>query len=76
MVEMDKGTLEVPSPAAGVLRRIVVQAGTTVPVRTLIAEIGAPGEVDWRAASELPMASDSFASRGPVRRHCRGAAAC
>ena len=44
-VEMDKGTLEVPSPASGVLRRIVVQPGTTVPVRTLIAEIGDAGEV-------------------------------
>ena len=32
-VEMDKGTQEVPSPVAGVLRRIVVQAGTTVPVQ-------------------------------------------
>ena len=45
-VEMDKGTVEVPSPASGVLRRIVVQPGTAVPVRTVIAEIGAPGEVD------------------------------
>ena len=45
MVEMDKGTLEVPAPASGVLRRIVVQPGTTVAVRTLIAEIGEPGEV-------------------------------
>src|SRR4030081_644655 len=44
-VEMDKGTVEVPSPAAGVLRRIVIQPGTTVPVKTLIAEIGEPGEV-------------------------------
>jgi pyruvate dehydrogenase E2 component (dihydrolipoyllysine-residue acetyltransferase) len=44
-VEMDKGTVEVPSPASGVLLRIAVQTGTTVPVRTLIAEIGAPGEV-------------------------------
>src|SRR5207244_3844780 len=44
-VEMDKGTQEVPSPAAGVLRRIVVQAGTTVPVKTLIAEIGDASEV-------------------------------
>ena len=43
-VEMDKGTMEVPSPAAGVLRRIVVGPGVTVPVRTLIAEIGEPGE--------------------------------
>ncbi len=39
-VEMDKGTVEVPAPASGVLTRIVVQQGTTVPVRTLIAEIG------------------------------------
>src|SRR5260221_13849079 len=39
-VEMDKGTVEVPSPAAGIPRRIVVQPGTTVPIRTLIAEIG------------------------------------
>lgn len=45
MVEMDKGTLEVPAPVSGVLRRIVVQPGETVPVRTLIAEIGAPDEV-------------------------------
>ena len=45
MVEMDKGTLEVPAPASGVVRRIVVQPGTTVPVRTLIAEIGEAGEV-------------------------------
>ncbi|HEY2593003.1 MAG TPA: dihydrolipoamide acetyltransferase family protein [Chloroflexota bacterium] len=45
MVEMDKGTLEVPAPASGVLRRIVVQPGVTVPVRTLIAEIGAADEV-------------------------------
>jgi pyruvate dehydrogenase E2 component (dihydrolipoyllysine-residue acetyltransferase) len=45
MVEMDKGTLEVPAPASGVLRRIVVQTGTTVAVRTLIAEIGAADEV-------------------------------
>src|SRR5919199_5364122 len=44
-VEMDKGTVEVPSPASGVLSRIVVPVGQTVPVKALIAEIGAPGEV-------------------------------
>jgi pyruvate dehydrogenase E2 component (dihydrolipoamide acetyltransferase) len=44
-VEMDKGTVEVPAPASGVLRRIIVQPGTTVPVKALIAEIGEPGEV-------------------------------
>jgi len=44
-VEMDKGTLEVPAPASGVLRRILVPVGTTVPVKALIAEIGAADEV-------------------------------
>jgi pyruvate dehydrogenase E2 component (dihydrolipoamide acetyltransferase) len=44
-VEMDKGTVEVPSPANGVLRRIIIQPGTTVAVKALIAEIGEPGEV-------------------------------
>src|SRR5579859_6329258 len=44
-VEMDKGTVEVPSPTSGVLARIVVPVGTTVPVKALIAEIAAPGEV-------------------------------
>jgi pyruvate dehydrogenase E2 component (dihydrolipoamide acetyltransferase) len=50
-VEMDKGTVEVPAPASGVLRRIVIQPGTTVPVKTLIAEIGEPGEVLSDAAA-------------------------
>jgi pyruvate dehydrogenase E2 component (dihydrolipoamide acetyltransferase) len=58
MVEMDKGTLEVPSPASGVLRRIVVKPGVTVPVRTLIAEIVAPDEV----FVEAPVAQRVFAS--------------
>jgi pyruvate dehydrogenase E2 component (dihydrolipoamide acetyltransferase) len=39
-VEMDKGTVEVPSPESGVLERIVIEPGTTVPVRTVIAHIG------------------------------------
>src|SRR4030088_2517506 len=56
MVEMDKGTVEVPSPAAGILRRIVVHPGTTVPVRTLIAEIGDRTEVLAAAASSAPPA--------------------
>jgi pyruvate dehydrogenase E2 component (dihydrolipoamide acetyltransferase) len=57
-VEMDKGTVEVPSPAAGILRRIVVQQGTTVPIRTLIAEIGDRNEVT------APPAGPSGASSG------------
>jgi len=57
-VEMDKGTVEVPSPASGVLRRIVVQPGTTVPVRTLIAEIGEPGSAA-SGSGDLPAPSRS-----------------
>ncbi|MBV8717027.1 MAG: 2-oxo acid dehydrogenase subunit E2 [Chloroflexi bacterium] len=70
-VEMDKGTVEVPSPAAGVLLRIVVQPGNTVPVRTLIAEIGAPGEAPSPSGGpgDLPpieaMAHDAVASMSP-----------
>src|SRR5215470_12523372 len=38
-VEMDKGTMEVPAPASGVVSRILVPVGTTVAVKTPIAEI-------------------------------------
>jgi len=67
-VEMDKGTQEVPSPAAGVLRRIVVQAGTTVPVKTLIAEIGDANEVlaPLAAASASPHATVAAVTHAPA----------
>src|SRR5438132_14150060 len=55
-VEMDKGTVEVPSPASGVLRRIAVQPGTAVPVRTVIAEIGEAG-VERRGADRQAVAA-------------------
>src|SRR5437870_13207244 len=65
-VEMDKGTVEVPSPAAGILRRIVVQTGTTVPVRTLIAEISDRNEALAPRAepSPVPTAASAAASIG------------
>lgn len=43
-VEMDKGIVEVPAPASGVLLRLSVPVGQTVPVKTVIAQIGTPGE--------------------------------
>lgn len=39
MVETDKATLEVESPAKGVLRQILVPAGQTVPVLTVVGLI-------------------------------------
>src|SRR5204863_3107572 len=38
-VESEKATLEVPSPGAGVLRKILRKAGDTVAVGEIIAEI-------------------------------------
>jgi len=44
-VMTDKATLEIEAPATGVLLKILVAEGGTVPVATPIALIGAPGEV-------------------------------
>lgn len=38
-VETDKATLEVESPASGVVKSILVRAGETVPVHSLLAII-------------------------------------
>src|SRR5580765_8497662 len=42
-VESEKATLEVPSPGSGVLRKILRQAGDTVTVGEIIAEIDQVG---------------------------------
>ncbi|MCP9473434.1 MAG: 2-oxo acid dehydrogenase subunit E2 [Nitrospira sp.] len=46
-VETEKVALEIPSPATGVLREVLVKEGETVPVGTLLARIdgAAPSEV-------------------------------
>lgn len=57
----DKVNAEVPSPASGVLSRILVQAGETVPVGTPIAEIevaGESGQVAQEAEPAHPSASN------------------
>jgi pyruvate dehydrogenase E2 component (dihydrolipoamide acetyltransferase) len=40
-VQTDKATVEIPSPAAGVVSRILVEEGDVVPVGTLLVVIGA-----------------------------------
>lgn len=65
-VETDKATVEVESAHAGTLLKVLVDAGTTVPVHAPIALIGRPGEdttaavaaaqaklADLRAGAEL-----------------------
>ena len=44
-IETDKATVEIQAPASGRLRRILVQAGTQIPPRTVIALIAADDEV-------------------------------
>ncbi|MCS6847754.1 MAG: dihydrolipoamide acetyltransferase family protein [Anaerolineae bacterium] len=56
-VETDKITMEVESPADGVLSAILVEAGATVPIGQPIAYIAAHGEV--APAVETPAAQDA-----------------
>jgi len=43
-VETDKAVMDLVARGAGVLRKIILQEGTTVPVSALVAIIGAPDE--------------------------------
>ena len=42
-IQTDKTTVEIPSPAAGVVARILVAEGKVVPVGTVLVVIGADG---------------------------------
>lgn len=43
-IETDKATVEVPAPAAGILRKILIPAGKDVPPRTVVALIADAAE--------------------------------
>src|ERR1700734_1934040 len=49
-ISTDKVDAEIPSPAAGVLAEIKVQAGTTVQINTVVAVLSAAGAVGATAA--------------------------
>ncbi len=59
-VMTDKATLEVESPASGVVLKILVAEGGTVPVATPIALIGEPGD----AAADVPRPAPGVAAPG------------
>jgi pyruvate dehydrogenase E2 component (dihydrolipoamide acetyltransferase) len=71
----DKATLEVEAPASGVLLRILVAEGSTVPVATPIALIGESGEAIPAAPSArgAPTATHEVPA-GAVDGQARGAA--
>jgi 2-oxoisovalerate dehydrogenase E2 component (dihydrolipoyl transacylase) len=68
-IQTDKTTVEVPSPAAGKVARILVEEGKVVPVGTVLVVIGedgaVPAEADQPRADEAP--SKVAASRGQSR---------
>jgi pyruvate dehydrogenase E2 component (dihydrolipoamide acetyltransferase) len=58
-IETDKAVVEVESTATGLLRRILVPEGTTVPVGQAIAIIGAQDEELPETAAEPPAAPEA-----------------
>ena len=55
-ISTDKVDAEIPSPAAGVLSEIKVQAGTTVQINTVVATIGVAGAAPAAAKPAAPAA--------------------
>jgi len=53
-VESEKATVEVPSPGSGVLKKILRQAGDTVAVGEVIAEIDQAAAAQSKAAAPAP----------------------
>ena len=60
-ISTDKVDAEIPSPAAGVLAEIKVQAGTTVQINTVVAVLSAAGAVG--ATAPAPSAQPATAGR-------------
>ena len=55
-VVTDKVTMEVPSPVAGELLRVLAAEGETIPMGAPIAEVGAPGEPPGQSPPPTPAA--------------------
>ncbi len=55
-VETDKANVEIPAEESGVLARIMVAAGQTVPVGAVIAQIGEGGAVSAGNGAQAPVA--------------------
>src|SRR5688572_31759260 len=62
-ISTDKVDAEIPAPAAGVLKEIRVQPGTTVAINTVVGVIGAEGEA--AATAPAPAAAAPPAPPAP-----------
>jgi pyruvate/2-oxoglutarate dehydrogenase complex dihydrolipoamide acyltransferase (E2) component len=65
-VQTDKTTVEIPSPAAGTVSRILVQEGQVVPVGTVLVVIGEDGAAPAAGGDETPAAPAAQRERAPV----------
>ena len=72
-VVTDKVTMEVPSPVAGQLLRVLAAEGETIPMGAPIAEVGAPGEPPGQspppaapASAAAPVSAAAPASAAPA----------
>ena len=66
-IATDKTTVEIPSPAAGVIAKIHVAEGEVVPVGTLLVEIG-PGDASETAPVDSPLPGEKVRVTPLVRR--------
>jgi len=67
-ISTDKVDTEIPSPADGILLRILAPAGKTVPVGSVLALIGEPDEVPATTPTPaaVPTAAEAPAAPGPA----------
>jgi pyruvate dehydrogenase E2 component (dihydrolipoamide acetyltransferase) len=71
-IATDKTTVEIPSPAGGVVSRILVEEGAVVPVGTVLVVIGGDGTIAEAPAAATPAPapkppSDKLSQGGKVR---------
>ena len=63
----DKVTMEVPSPVAGELLRVLAEEGETLPMGAPIAEVGEPGEAPGQSAPPAAApAAEALAPAAPA----------
>jgi pyruvate dehydrogenase E2 component (dihydrolipoamide acetyltransferase) len=65
-IETDKANMDVEAMGAGVLRKILVEAGATVPVGTLIGIIAEPDEEIESLLKEAPAEPERAAAEAPA----------
>ncbi len=63
-IQTDKTTVEIPSPAAGQVTRILVEEGKVVPVGTVLVVIGGERDGDQPRAESTPSATEQPAPKG------------